>query len=158
LSVLHNQRALLLMDNAKDEQQIEPLIPPAGCALLLTSRNHFTLPGLFAKSLDSLPLDDACALLLTIAPRIGGLAGEIAKLGGHLPLALRLAGSVLAKYSNLKPADYVRRLTDARERLKLIEASLNLSYELLGNELQERWRALAVFPETFDEAAAAAIW
>src|SRR5262249_38210857 len=42
--------------------------------------------------------------------------------------------------------------------LKLIEASFNLSYELLGNELQERWRALAVFPETFDEAAAAAVW
>jgi tetratricopeptide (TPR) repeat protein len=158
LSVLHNRRALLLMDNAKDEWQVEPLIPPAGCALLVTSRNHFMLPGLFAKSLDSLPLADACALLLTIAPRIGELAGEIAKLCGHLPLALRLAGSALAKYSNLKPADYVWRLTDARERLKLIEASLSLSYELLGNELQERWRALAVFPETFDEAAAAAVW
>src|SRR5262245_29515969 len=32
LSVLHDQRALLLMDNAKDEWQVEPLIPPAGCA------------------------------------------------------------------------------------------------------------------------------
>ncbi|MCI0723784.1 MAG: tetratricopeptide repeat protein, partial [Acidobacteria bacterium] len=158
LSVLHHQRALLLMDNVKDEKQVEPLIPPASCMLLVTSRQHFTLPGLFARSLDSLPPADACRLLLTIAPRIGDQAGEIARLCGYLPLALRLAGGALAKYANLKPAVYARRLTGVRERLKLIEASLSLSYELLSTELQERWRALAVFPDTFDEAAGAAVW
>ena len=35
-SVLHNQKALLLMDNAKDSQQVEPLLPPLGCLLLVT--------------------------------------------------------------------------------------------------------------------------
>jgi tetratricopeptide (TPR) repeat protein len=158
LSVLYNQRALLLMDNARDESQVEPLIPPAGCALLVTSRQYFILPGLVAKCLDSLPPTDACKLLLTIAPRIGGLAGEIAKRCGYLPLALRLAASAIAKRPNLKPADYVRKLTIARERLKLVEASLNLSYEMLSEELQQRWRVLSVFPESFDEAAAAAVW
>src|SRR5262249_26780950 len=59
LSVLHNRRALLLMDNAKDENQIAPLIPPKDCALLLTSRQRFTLPGMFTKNLDSLPPADA---------------------------------------------------------------------------------------------------
>src|ERR1019366_829646 len=49
LSVLHNQRALLLMDNAKDASQVRPLIPPPGSALLVTSRQHFALPGLQAK-------------------------------------------------------------------------------------------------------------
>jgi hypothetical protein len=71
LSVLHGQRALLLMDNARDKKHVEPLIPPAGCRLLVTSRQYFTLPGLFAQSLDCLPPADACKLLLTIAPRIG---------------------------------------------------------------------------------------
>src|SRR5207237_1757537 len=49
LSVLNNQRALLLMDNARDAAQVEPLIPPDPCAPLVTSRQHFTLPGLDAK-------------------------------------------------------------------------------------------------------------
>jgi len=128
LSVLHDQRALLLLDNARDRKQVEPLIPPAGCRLLITSRQYFTLPGLFAKSLDCLPPADACKLLLTIAPRIGGLAEEVARLCGYLPFALRLAASAIAERRNIKPADYTRQLTDAQRRLELIEASLSLSY------------------------------
>jgi tetratricopeptide (TPR) repeat protein len=157
-SVLHGQRALLLMDNARDAAQVAPLIPPAGCVLLVTSRQHFTLPGLYAKDLDTLPPDDARELLLKIAPRIGEHADEIARLCGHLPLALRLAASALAERRNLSATDYVRRLTDAQRRLSLIEASLSLSYDLLTPDLQKLWRALAVFPDTFDGAAAAAVW
>ncbi len=157
-SVLHGQRALLLMDNAKDAAQVAPLIPPAGCVLLVTSRQHFTLPGLYAKDLDTLPVADAHKLLLAIAPRIDAQADEIAQLCGYLPLALRLAASVIAERKDLGVADYVRRLTDARQRLNLIEASLGLSYDLLSVELQQRWRTLAVFPVTFAAAAAAVVW
>ena len=32
---------------------------------------------------------------------------------GYLPLALRLAGSVLAEHLDLEPADYLRRLEKA---------------------------------------------
>jgi hypothetical protein len=49
-SVLYDRRALILLDNARDATQVKPLIPPAGCALLVTSRQHFTLPGLYAKN------------------------------------------------------------------------------------------------------------
>jgi tetratricopeptide (TPR) repeat protein len=157
-SVLHGQRALLLMDNAHDAAQVAPLIPPAGCVLLVTSRKHFTLPGLHPIDLDTLPVEDARALLLTIAPRTGAQADELAKLCGYLPLALRLAASALAERADLGVPDYVRRLTDARQQLKLIEASLGLSYDLLSTELQQRWRTLAVFPATFDAAAAAVVW
>src|SRR5205823_2076260 len=47
-----------------------------------------------------------------------------------------------------------------QQRLKLTgaEASLQLSYDLLTPELQKLWRALAVFPDSFDRAAAAAVW
>jgi tetratricopeptide (TPR) repeat protein len=158
LSVLHGKRALLLMDNARDKKQVEPLIPPAGCRLLVTSRQYFTLPGLFAKSLDCLPPTDACKLLLTIAPRIGELAEEVARLCGHLPFALRLAAGAIAERRNIQPADYTRQLADAQKRLELIEASLSLSYEILSEEQKQRWRMLAVFPDSFDEAAAAAVW
>jgi tetratricopeptide (TPR) repeat protein len=158
LSLLHNQRALLLMDNAAAREQVEPLIPPDSCVLLVTSRTHFTLPGLFALNVETLPDEDARRLLLKIAPRIGECAEEIARLCDYLPLALRLAASALAERVNMSPGEYVRRLSDAKTRLGLVEASLTLSYELLTPEMQSRWRALAVFPDTFDTAAAAAVW
>jgi len=158
LSVLDGQRALLLMDNAANAAQVEPLIPPAGCLLLVTSRQHFTVPGLAAKDLDTLSAADARDLLLTIAPRIETQADEIAELCGYLPLALRLAATAIVKYRNLPTADYVRRLRDRQQRLQLIDASLSLSYELLSEALRERWRWLAVFPDTFVGAAAAAVW
>lgn len=158
LSVLHGQRALILMDNAAGAEQVEPLIPPSGCVLLVTSRRLFTLPGLVAKNLDTLSAIEARTLLLAIAPRIGAWADEIAALCGQLPLALRLAASSLANHPNLKPEVYVERLQDQQLRLKLIDASLSLSYELLSEELKERWRLLAVFPESFADDAAAAVW
>jgi tetratricopeptide (TPR) repeat protein len=158
-SALRGQRALLLMDNAAGREQVEPLIPPAGCALLVTSRLHFSLPGLVSRDLDTLPPDDAKALLLRIAPRIGDeCAGEIAHLCGSLPLALRLAGSLLAEREDMDPADYLRRLADAQTRLELVDASLSLSYDPLTAQLQRQWRLLAVFPGTFDRKAAAAVW
>src|SRR5215216_6221635 len=157
-SVLEGQRALLLMDNAFDAKQVDLLIPPASCVLLVTSRWYFTLPGMAAKNLDALAAADACSLLVKIAPRIGEWADEIAKLCGYLPQALRLAAGALAKYVNLKPADYVRRLQDQQQRLQLIDASLSLSYELLSEELKERWRQLSVFPDSFADYSAAAMW
>jgi tetratricopeptide (TPR) repeat protein len=157
-SVLHNQRALLLMDNAANRSQVESLIPPESCVMLVTSRQRFALPGLLTKNLDALPADDARKLLLKIAPRIGAQADTIAKLCGYLPLALRLTASALVERIDLGVADYVRRLKDAQQRLHLIDASLGLSYELLSLEMQKRWRTLAVFPDTFDSAAAAAVW
>ncbi len=160
-SALHGQRALLLMDNAKDKEQVEPLIPPAGCVLLVTSRQHFKLPGMFYQNLEALPRADAIKLLLNIAGRIGDHADEIARLCGDLPLALRVAAGALAERPNLAPADYARRLADARRRLshlKEVDVALNVSYEMLNEEQRRLWRALSVFPQTFDDEAAAAVW
>ena len=97
LSILAGKRALLLLDNAASGEQVEPLLPPAGCAVIITSRIKFALPGLAEKDLDILPLDKACELLLEIAPRIGDWAEELAKLCGRLPIALRNAASALAE-------------------------------------------------------------
>ncbi|MBV9925332.1 MAG: tetratricopeptide repeat protein [Acidobacteria bacterium] len=157
-SLLHGKRALVLMDNARDAAQVAPLVPPDSCVLLVTSRQHFTLPGLFTLDLETLLPKDARQLLLTIAPRIGDRADEMAKLCGYLPFALRLAASALAERANLTPADQLRRLSEAKTRLSYVEASLTLSYELLTPDQQKLWRALSVFPDTFDAAAAAAVW
>jgi tetratricopeptide (TPR) repeat protein len=163
-SVLHNKRALLLMDNAKDADQIQPLIPPPNCVLLVTSRYHFVVEGLHARNLDTLPPEDAANLLLRIAPRIDCEAEAVAKLCGYLALALRLAATAVAERIDLAPADYRQKLMDERNRLKLlggdkgVTASITLSYNLLDAETQKRWRMLAVFPDTFYSIAAAAVW
>ncbi|MGD8450390.1 MAG: tetratricopeptide repeat protein [Phycisphaerae bacterium] len=161
-STLHEKRVLLLMDNAAEAEQLEPLAPPpTGCVLLVTSRQQFALPGLYVKNLDTLSPEDARDLLLRICPRIGDAAERIAELCGRLPLALRLAGSALAGRRNLSPDDYVRRLTDEQQRLKHLDkvaASLRLSDALLPDELRHAWYALSIFPGTFDLLAAAAVW
>ena len=159
-SVLHGQRALLMMDNAASRQQVEPLIPPdKNCVLLVTSRRQFALPGMYARNLDELPREDSIRLLRSIAARIGEHADEIARLCGDLPLALRVAGAALAETRNLAPAEYARRLGDQRLRhLPDVEAALNVSYEMLLPEQQQWWSALGVFPASFDDAAAGAVW
>ncbi|HEV8580020.1 MAG TPA: tetratricopeptide repeat protein [Thermoanaerobaculia bacterium] len=157
-SVLSSRRTLLLLDNAASQEQVEPLLPPKGSLLLVTSRFHFALPGLYTQDLDVLPQEDARNMLLKIAPRIGDEVDIITRLCGGLPLALRLVGSALAERPDLSPTDYVRRLEKGKERLGPVVASLTLSYELLNEEQRRLWRLLAVFPGTFDTRAAAAVW
>ena len=157
-SVLFGKRVLLLMDNAAGREQVAPLIPPAGSLLLITSRALFTLPGMAAKNLDEMSAEEARDLLLRIEPRIAADADEIAGLCGRLPLALRLAGSALSERVSLTPPEYVRRLKAGKERFGDVDASLNLSYELLDEKRRRLWRLLAVFPGTFDASAAAAVW
>jgi tetratricopeptide (TPR) repeat protein len=157
-SVLDGKRVLLLMDNAASREQVEPLIPPSTSLLLVTSRFRFALPGLIDRNLDEMTEQDAEGLLLKIAPRIGDAAAEIARLSGRLPLALRLAGSALAERLDLSPSEYIRRFRAGKEKLEPVEVALRTSYDLLTEELRRLWRQLAVFPETFDVRAAAAVW
>jgi len=157
-SVLHGQRVLLLMDDAANREQVEPLRPPAGCALLVTSRSHFSFSGLTARDLDELSADEAQKLLLRSCPRIGAAAAELARVCGGLPLALSLASGALNERADLSPAAYARQLAEGRKRLEGVDASLDLSYRLVPEDLQRLWRLLAVFPGTFDAAAAAAVW
>jgi predicted ATPase len=159
-SVVDGKRAFLLMDNARDAAQVDPLIPPAGSVIVVTSRNSFTLPGLLAKDLDTLPPADARNLLLKIAPRIGEQADKIAALCGYLALALRAAASLIAETPNLDPGEYITRLSDERKRLERfkteridVEASISLSYELLQPQTALVLRQLSVFPASFEAAA-----
>ena len=156
LSVLHGTRSLLLLDNAATVEQVMSLTPPAGCAMIITSRQRFVLPGQLVQHLDELSAHDARELLLRITPRSGQLADRLARLCGYLPLALRLAGSALAAHPDLDLAEYAQRLTDNRKRLELVEASISLSYDLLTPEMQSYWCKLAVFPASFNREAATA--
>ena len=149
-SILSGKKALILFDNAANKEQVEPLLPPEDCAVLITSRNKFTLPGLKERDLDILPSDKARELLLEIAPRIGSSADSLADMCGYLPLALRNAASALAERKDIDVREYERRLNDKKARLELVEASFSLSYDLLGQTRKKQWCRLSVFPGDFD--------
>ena len=157
-SILSGKRALILLDNAANREQVELLLPPVGSALLITSRNKFALAGLKEKDLNVLPLKDAKKLLLEIAERIGDHAEEMAKLCGCLPLALRTAAFALKERPNQRVVNYTKMLGDSRKRLELVEASFDLSYRLLPDELKRLWCLLSVFPADFDLGGAGAVW
>ena len=96
------QRVLVVLDDAADEAQVRPLLPgSAGCAVLVTSRSRLAaLAGSHGVSLGALPPDQASGLLAAIigADRAAAepdAVAEIARLCGHLPLALRIAGARL---------------------------------------------------------------
>ena len=162
-SVLAGKLVLILLDNAADEKQVEPLIPPKGCALLITSRKKFLLPGMPNPFfLDTLKPSDARSFLLKICHRIGNHSEELAELCGYLPLALRAAASLLTVKSDLNPSSYLEELRSERTRLKKIgkegvdldvEASFNLSYIRLPAETARVFRQLSVFPTDFDSHA-----
>jgi tetratricopeptide (TPR) repeat protein len=160
-SVLHGRRVLLLMDNAFNGGQVEPLSPPGSCAMLVTSRQHFTLPGMFIKNIDPLCTNDAVDYLQKAAPRIGSDADGVARLCGYLPLALTVIGSLLRNRPDLKPTDCIYMLEDSPARLKLLDAlelSFRLSFQLLTVELQRLWCASSVFEGGFELCSAAAVW
>ncbi len=157
--VLHDaKRVLLFLDNAADAEQVKPLLPPANCLLLVTSRNHFTLPGLATRDIGCLPPGDSQKLLLTLAPRIKGHEKDAAELCGHLPLALEIFAGVVATNKIISVPDLLERLRQQPAKLIKTDAVFQVSYDLLADDLPQRWKSLAVFPASFDLAAAAAVW
>jgi tetratricopeptide (TPR) repeat protein len=173
--LLTGKRVLILADDALDRRQVEPLLPPPGCALLLTSRYRFSLSGMEMETLDLeiLPQPDAEKLLLEISPDIGPAAPRMAQLCGRLPLALRICASMCdSDDSILTIEDHLKALEDERARLAYmkdpnvqdandpatsVEASLQLSYAALDSQMRQVLCQLSVFPSSFDILAAEAV-
>jgi len=169
-----SKKALLLLDNAANAGQVRSLIPPAPSAAIVTSRFHFSLTefGLNPLRLDVLAKEDAVLLLrassekLTNAP--DEVALELANLCGRLPLALRVASSILNDSPTWTPQTLISRLRDEHTRLKRltrdgdhdldVEATLTLSYELLSDELKKYFRRACVFTAPFVIQSVKAVW
>ncbi|HPS91343.1 MAG TPA: tetratricopeptide repeat protein [Methanothrix sp.] len=163
---LNKKRALIFLDNALDDRQVQPLLPPPESSVIVTSRQELSLPTIPVNLFET---DKSIELLKAILGEKRAIKqeyesslAEIARLCGHLPLALCLAGTYLAKSRDLSPEDYVGDLQDERSRLEHIdkgskrseeigvEASLNLSYSRLPFEAARVFRMLSVFPNDFD--------
>ena len=164
-AALAGKRALILADDAQDVAQVRSLLPPPGCALLVTSRNRFALPAMRAIDLPPLPPQAAAQLLLAVCPRIGTDAEALAKQCGYLPLALRVSAGLLAT-NDARPVssclahlgvERLSYLSDPDDPAANVETSLRLSYDDLTPDGQAGLCQLSVFPASFDAAAAQAV-
>ena len=106
-SLLANRRVLAVLDNARDAEQVRPLLPGApGCVALVTSRNRLTglvADGAHPITLDLLALAEARELL---ARRVGTrrvaaeprAVEEIVTRCARLPLALAIVAARAATH------------------------------------------------------------
>ncbi len=148
-SHLAGRRVLLLLDDAASHEQVEPLLPGTpGSLALITSRRHLSaLDGAVSICLETLPPDEAAALLIRLAGR-PDLNGEdpaverINLLCGHLPLAIGMLARQLHHHPTWSAAGLEHELAAARDRLELMElmhaenlsvaAAFDLSYQDLA--------------------------
>jgi DNA-binding SARP family transcriptional activator/tetratricopeptide (TPR) repeat protein len=131
-SLLAGRRMLIMLDNARDEQQVRPLLPgSSGCLVVITSRS--VLAGLAvshdARLITLGVLTAAEARQLLIARLGAGRAAaepdvvtEIADLCACLPLALAVAAARAAARPGLPLAALAAQLRDAHHRLDALDA------------------------------------
>ena len=165
--LLAERSVLILADNAKDSDQVRPLVPKPPSALLVTSRQTILLAGIERVDLEQLDPPEAAALLRGILgekPASGEQIAELAGLCGYLPLALRVVGNRLAASPALGVGDYLKKLAEkpadmrfeGRDVMKVLAESVE-ALERDDADLVKKWRSLAVFPAPFDRQAAEAV-
>jgi DNA-binding SARP family transcriptional activator len=173
-SLLAGKRMLVLLDNARDTDQVESLLPGTpGCLILVTSRNE--LAGLVTRgahpiSLDVLTRDEAWQLL---ASRLGHdrvsaepeSADEIIDRCAGLPLALTIVAARAATHPASPLSSFARQLRDAGDRLGMLAGGdtaadarsvFSWSYRLLRPPVARLFRLVGLHPGPHITTGAAA--
>ncbi|MER5430133.1 BTAD domain-containing putative transcriptional regulator [Streptomyces sp. NPDC002588] len=164
-SLLADKRVLVVLDNARDAEQVRPLLPGApGCLALITSRNRLTSLAA-AEGAQLLPVDllapaQAGELLTN---RIGGdraaaepaaVAEIIARCAG-LPLALAVVAARAAAQPHLPLAVLAGELRESGTRLDALDggdtvtrirAVFSWSYRAMSPDAARLFRLLGLHP------------
>ncbi|MFJ5036128.1 ATP-binding protein [Streptomyces sp. NPDC088560] len=169
------RRLIVVLDNARDSEQVRPLLPrSAGCLTLITSRNH--LIGLAATDeahLIDLDLWTDEEALEALAARMGPervaaeptSAAQLVDLCGRLPLAVAILAAHLAAEPSLPLRVAADELVQAHSRLDAfitddprtdVRAVFSQSYQALDPAAARFFRHLAVIPGPVLSAEAAA--
>jgi len=177
-SVLANRRAFLLLDNARDVDQVRPLLPHgSGCLVLVTSRSRLSAladtSGVALENLELLPKQHAQELLVRrLGPERHATEGEdlgaIADLCSRLPLALSIIAARAAERPSVPLAEFRAELSRGGARLDALDAggaeanvraAISWTFRQLGPAEQRLFRLLGLQPgeelATSVEAAAA---
>jgi DNA-binding SARP family transcriptional activator len=164
-SLLADRKVLIVLDNARDEQQVRPLLPAGpGCLVLITSRRQ--LVGLAAAdgarllTLDLLSHAEARQVLTL---RLGAdrataepdAVDQIAGLCAGLPLALAVAAARAHARPRFLLATLAAELNDMASRLDALDAGdpaasvravFSWSYQQLSPESAGMFRLLGLHP------------
>jgi DNA-binding SARP family transcriptional activator/tetratricopeptide (TPR) repeat protein len=130
-SLLADRRMLIVLDNARDEQQVRPLLPGASaCAVLITSRSQLVglaaIDGAHLLTLDALSPVEARQMLTGClgaarAATDSAAVSQIARLCGFLPLALAVCAARAAADRGRPLSAVAAELQDAAGRLDALD-------------------------------------
>jgi DNA-binding SARP family transcriptional activator/Tfp pilus assembly protein PilF len=162
-SMLHGRKVLVLLDNARDVEQIRPLLPASsGCLVIITSRNQLTglitTHAAYPLTVESFSAQDARA---TLTQRLdpyrladdNDALDEIVELCAGLPLAVAIVAARATVHYYLPLSAIASELRDARTRLDAfsandpatdIRAVFSWSYELLSPPAARLFRLLSL--------------
>ncbi|WP_329260397.1 NB-ARC domain-containing protein [Actinoallomurus sp. NBC_01490] len=163
--ILANRRVAVVLDNARDSEQVRDLLPGAGGSIaMVTSRVQ--LPGLVvthqaaAISLEPLSMDESRRFLVHAfgsarARAEPGATADVADLCEGLPLALSIVGAKAAYRPSMPVASIA---ADIRSKARFLDAftndgepaldvrsALSWSYEVLSPECADLFHALGGF-------------
>jgi DNA-binding SARP family transcriptional activator len=173
-SLLAGKQMLIVLDNARDEEQVRPLLPAShGCLVIVTSRSQ--LVGLAAAEVARLLTLDVLShteALRMLRARLGKRADSepeavdrIARMCGHLPLALAIAAACAAARPHLPLADLAPISGNTHDLLDVLEtgdpvvnvrAVFSWSVQQLDLETAQMFRLLGLHPGPDFTAPAAA--
>jgi tetratricopeptide (TPR) repeat protein len=174
-SIVADRRVLVLLDNARDTEQVRPLLPgTSSCLAIVTSRNRLTslitAEGAHPVTLDLLSTVESRDLL---AGRLGTARvstepqalDEMIAMSARLPLALSIVAARAATHPAFRLADLVSELRATRSSLDAfdggdpatdIRAVFSWSYRTLSPAAARLFRLLGLAPGAVLGSAAAA--
>ncbi|MEV1010905.1 tetratricopeptide repeat protein [Streptomyces sp. NPDC049881] len=169
---MSRRRALVILDDALDADQVEPLLPGASPSfVIITSRRRLAgLSGVRSILLDALPEEEAIALFQRrLAEDRAGDRKEVARivrLCSYLPLAIDIAACRLLTRPAWTPADLADRLAEAptgrldelRDGTRGLVDVFSMSYRTLSADQRRFFRTVGLYPGSdFSPHAAAAL-
>lgn len=174
-STLADRRMLVVLDNARDSEQVRPLLPGSpGCLVVVTSRDQLSgliaAEGAYPLGLDLLSVDEARELLERRLGRVRTVAEplaveEIIAACARLPLALAIVAARAATHPQFSLDSLAAELRAVHGRLDAFSGAdeatdvrrvFSWSYRRLGPAAARLFRLLGLAPGPDIAAAAAA--
>ncbi|HEV7646673.1 MAG TPA: tetratricopeptide repeat protein [Actinophytocola sp.] len=172
-SVLADRRVLVVLDNAADSQQLEPLLPASsGCGVVVTSRKRLgglTVQGDRRVTLGPMAEEESTTLLCKVIGKERSRAEPeairaLANRCGHLPLALRIAAERVATHPHHSVSLLVEELASEELRLEALSTDdsvavktvFSWSYRDLSADAARMFRLLGLHSGSHVRTGAAA--
>ncbi|HZM80441.1 MAG TPA: BTAD domain-containing putative transcriptional regulator [Candidatus Limnocylindrales bacterium] len=162
-TMLSGRRMLIVLDNARDVDQVRPLLPGSrGCMAIITSRHELTglvaVEGAQPLTLDLLTAGEARHLL---ASHLGqarleaepAATTELVARCAQLPLALAIIAARAAAHPTFPLATFTAELADAQRRLDAVDGGdqhtqvrsvFSWSYQRLSSQAARLFRLLGL--------------